>query len=157
MTKTNKNTLKNVWKKPLGLLLSLSILASTSNTCFADEKPNNAESKAELIDENQMQLKTEQAAKLFTKEDLRMSEEEFAIFKHKLRFEESLDPGTREYLFMYGVRILERQLSVEDENLIKEIDDLLKKKFLSGSISKEDSEKLWLLMLKLIQPDLLKK
>lgn len=38
MTKTNKNTLKNVWKKPLAGLLSLSILAGISTSCLAKEK-----------------------------------------------------------------------------------------------------------------------
>lgn len=38
MTNTHNTTSKNIWKKPLATILSLSILAGMSTTCFAEEK-----------------------------------------------------------------------------------------------------------------------
>ena len=142
LNKTTTGLIKRS-KRSLILLLGLSVLTSISSTSFAGEKPVSAE------------LKVKETNFYDTE---KMTEEELAIFKHKLRFEESLSEGTRAYLFHYGYNILKRTQTVEDESLIREIDVLLKKKFHSSfTLTKKESEKLNLLMLKLIEPSVLKK
>lgn len=56
MTNTYKNTLKSVWKKPLVALLSFTILAGMSTTCFANQKD--------------VPILTEKTTKAFNKEDV---------------------------------------------------------------------------------------
>lgn len=57
MNTNNKNTLKNVWKKPLAALLGLSIMASMSTSCLANEKHEQFAEKMKM--------------KIFTEEDVK--------------------------------------------------------------------------------------
>ena len=115
MTKTNKNTLKNVWKKPLAALLGLSILASMSTACLANKKHEQAQAK-----KTPLAVTKEEAGNL---NDNQMREGEL---KKNFVFYESLCGKTKTYLenrWLYNQR-----LNVEQERILREADSFFRNK-----------------------------